>query len=50
MINYGFPYIRKLKKDLQCDEELYTDNVSSSSENDSLNEPSKRLKVGCTLD
>ena len=32
-------------KDLQCHEELYTDNISSSSENDTLNEPSKRLKV-----
>ena len=39
-----------MKKDLQCHEELYKDNVSSNSENDSLNEPSKRLKVGCTLD
>ena len=32
-------------KDLQCHEELYEDNISSSSENDTLNEPSKRLKV-----
>ena len=37
-------------KDLHCNEELYKDNISSSSsENDSLNYPSKRLKVGCTL-
>ena len=35
---------------LQCYEELYTDNISFSSENDLLNERSKRLKVGCTLD
>ena len=39
-----------MMKNLQCYGELYTDNISSSSENDLLNEPSKRLKVGCTLD
>ena len=37
-------------KNLQCHEELYTDNFSSSSEYDSLNKPSKRLKVECTRD
>ena len=38
-------------KDLQCHEELYKDNISSrSSENTSLNDPSKRPKVGSTLD
>ena len=37
-------------KDLQCHEELYKDNISSSSENNSLEKPSKRLKLGCTLD
>ena len=44
-MNYGFPFIQEMIKDLQCQEELYKDNISSSSENDSLNEPSKRLKV-----
>ena len=44
-MNYGFPIIQKMMKNLQCHEELYKDNISSSSENDSLNEPSKRLKV-----
>ena len=32
-------------KDLQCHEELYSDNISSSSENDSLNVPCKRHKA-----
>ena len=32
-------------KDLQCHEELYSDNISSSSKNDSLNVPSKLLTV-----
>ena len=37
-----------MMKDLQCHEELYKDNISSSSENDLLNERNKRLKVKCT--
>ena len=32
-------------KDLQYHEKLYEDNIRSSSENDMLDEPSKRLKV-----
>ena len=44
-INYGLPFIQKMKNDLQCHGELYEDNISSSSENDSLNVPSKRLKL-----
>ena len=44
-INYGFPFIQKMIKDLQCHEELYTDNIGSSSKNDCLNIPSKRLKL-----
>ena len=50
-INYAFPFIQKMMKNLQCHDELYTDNISnSSSENGSLNDTSKRLKVECTLD
>ena len=43
-INYGFPFIQKMIKDLQCHEELYRNNTSSSSESDSFNEPIKRLR------
>ena len=44
-ISYGFPFIQEMIKDLQCHEELYSDNISSSSKNDSLKVPSKRHKV-----
>ena len=44
-INFGFPFIQKMIKDLDCNEELYSDNISISSKNDSLNLPTKRLKV-----
>ena len=36
-------------KDLQCHEELYTDNISSS-EDELFYKPCKRHRVDCTLD
>ena len=39
-----------MMKDLQCHEELYKDNISSSSEDELFYKPYKRHRVECTLD